>query len=497
MNMMKSVLIVGAGPVGLLLALMLRRYAVDVTIIEKRSQRKCQFSRALTLSPTSLRAFHIAGIIDELLTEGAVGTSGDVFYRNKRVAKIDLKCLDDIYNYFLCLPQEVTEKILENHLKNKNIEVLYQHELLDIDQNDDCNVSVKIKIGSDDVIRKYGYVIGCDGAHSKVRSFVSGDGVSYDYQVRFFLSDVVFKKSAQINNLSYYVRENGFVGFFPITDNLCRVVVSESNEAKLIDNVSRYLLESLEHVFENPNAIIDRVCCESVASIKSLVVDKMQHGRLLLAGDAAHLFSPVGGQTLNTGIQDAIELAWRLGEYISGYATSCHLHAYESERQKAVRKVFSVTDYYTHMIMSAKESGVFSEDGVFSRSRYKHFKRTLPFDFSGYTSDYSIDGSSSLAGKHVPYFEFSESSASVKNIYDLLALGKSIVFLVERDKSNLCVKEIRKFYRVVTIIFISSKVGAFLKLATSSGLLVSPSGYVVLHGELSLIVAYLRVHYAC
>jgi hypothetical protein len=177
--------------------------------------------------------------------------------------------------------------------------------------------------------------------------------------------------------------------------------------------------------------------------------------RIFLAGDAYHLFSPIGGQGMNTGLQDAFNLAWKLAFVLQGKANQDLLSTYHLERFKAVQRTLNKTDIYTQLI-SGQFDSVNAQTFLPVMSNRKNLKHVLPSEFAGFLNDYSEgDGSSSFIGRHVPYFKIHKGLDNIDSSYDLPSLKKLTIIFNESKVAEVILDYIKTFSSVSVVMDIS------------------------------------------
>lgn len=495
---MNNILIVGAGPVGLLLAISLSQYDINVKIIDKIEPARDKFSKALTINAASLKSFHGLGIVEDFLNNGKKITKADIFFNKKRMMGVNKKYIDSLYNFYLSVPQFEIEKILENKLRRLHQNIDYNKELLEIENNDE-KVQVTIKDLETQQIRKefFDFVIGCDGAHSSVRKLLKLPFDGKDYNFHLLIADVCFSESPSFSKATYYLNDDGFIGLFPMNNGFTRIVIQKKGPlvnliAPAIEDIQLYLELYLPHKLS-----INALSWSSCARVVSRITSSNNINKIFLAGDAWHLFSSVGGQTMNTGIQDAFDLGWVLGHYLKHHANENLLNKYAQDRMVAVKKIFDLTDMYTKLITGELPKDERLKFFLPDFSNRKYYKETLSCDFSGYKADYS-QGINSIIGRHVPYVEFQEAYPKFNSTYDLPKLKKNILFALVLHEKNSLLELLSQYHSILELITVTEKEVKLLKsleLSTFHVCLLSPGGYIIAHGTLEHVVAYLKKYY--
>lgn len=341
-----AVLVVGAGPVGLVVASELSALGIVVTIIE-RSPRAETHSRASVLWPRTLELLDRLGLASGLL-RGANEIQNISFYEDgiERVAH-DLSTLSDTpFPFAAMLPQPSLELLLEQHLRESGIRIQRDAELIGL-RRGDADVAVEIAHGDGTVTcERYGWLVGADGSNSTVRRLSGIRFPGHRLPARFTLFDA-FASGLPATKASYHFGAEGSLAIAPLTADYFRFATSSRPHSDA--------QPPLEHLRSLANRLgiegsIDRVL--HTASFRSEVRNATcyRSGQILLAGDAAHLSSPASGQGLNIGVHDAVDLGWRLGRTLLGQVSDTTLDTYAQERRSAVRAVLAATEAQTQAI---------------------------------------------------------------------------------------------------------------------------------------------------
>jgi 2-polyprenyl-6-methoxyphenol hydroxylase-like FAD-dependent oxidoreductase len=327
-----KVLVIGAGPVGLTMASELARRGVSVRIIDK-SHAPSQLSKALAVHARTLEVFEQMGAVDAFLTRG-FRVSGMTAWLGpgNRTAEVNLANLDSPYPFVLDIPQSVTEEILIHHLKTFAVEVERQVELLSLAGKDDGVTAVLRHSDGREEIVHTGWVVGCDGAHSTVRHQL---GVSFEgtpYPDLFALADVKIHWSLPQDRIQMFLTTDELVAAFPYGEGRYRLMTS-------IHPTNGDEKPPLAPTLEWFQQVVDSRCGVAATLSDAVWMDtfhshlrhakQTRFGRIFLVGDAAHIHSPAGGQGMNTGIQDAYNLAWKLALVAEGSAVQSLLDSYQ------------------------------------------------------------------------------------------------------------------------------------------------------------------------
>jgi 2-polyprenyl-6-methoxyphenol hydroxylase-like FAD-dependent oxidoreductase len=349
MKYVKTVLIVGAGPVGLTAACELLLRGVSCRIIDQ-APVPSPFSKAFAIHARTLEVFEGLGISDTLLERGIQVPVMHFYQRAKRVVSIDFSNLNTRFPFVLSVPQSDTEAVLRNLLSVLGGEVEQGTTLTKLVQHaEGVEAVLHCADGSEETMFSE-WLIGADGAHSTVRKElkIGWQGAAYD--IDFLVADGKLVSGPEGQHGHTYITDAGYVMLFPLPGGAHRVVLDLSQKEQLdpvlqVGDVNRILAQrGLSHLeIREPFWL-------STAHIRRMIAETYSNGRVFLAGDAAHIHSPVGGQGLNTGIQDAHNLAWKLAMVSKGRATVQFLASYEIERRPIAVKVLEATDALTRTL---------------------------------------------------------------------------------------------------------------------------------------------------
>jgi 2-polyprenyl-6-methoxyphenol hydroxylase-like FAD-dependent oxidoreductase len=323
----KKILIVGAGPVGLTAAIELTRRGFQLRIIDKATGPAGE-SRAFGIHARTLEIFEPAGITPLLLNAGN-RVNRSVFHdATGEYMRINFNLVRQKYNFVIMLPQSKTERILEQHLNSQGIQVEWNTGLDSFAPESLENTDGLVQCVVAGESAAYDLVIGSDGAHSTVRERL---GIGFDgklYPHDWELVDVRFSAERPIDEIRIKHFGNNVLAYFPLEKNLGRFVFSGPD----IMDVVKQELNDVEIVWQSSFRISHRI------------VETYQRGNVFLAGDAAHIHSPMGGRGMNLGIEDAATLAW----LIENAATD----RYTSLRLPLGKKVLKLTHRQTRSITS-------------------------------------------------------------------------------------------------------------------------------------------------
>lgn len=337
------VLIVGAGSTGLMLACELARHGAPVRIVD-RLAGIAPYARATGLHSRTLEVFHDLGIAEEVIARAALIRGARQFAGGELVMHLRSDGLDSPFPFSLSLEQWKVEEALEALLLRLGVAVERETELLELEESDDCvRASLRLPDGSTAEVETP-WLIGCDGAHSRVRH-LKGEHFPGDADPRQYLvADVVLDGWQAIDEVQVYLTDRGALWWFPLPDgrNLVAGDMPEQHDGA----AETPSLEDVQALLDHrapPGLSVRDPRWLSWFHINYRLTPHYRHGRTFLAGDAAHIHSPIGGQGMNTGIQDAYNLGWKLALVTAGIAPRSLLDSYEAERRAVAEGVLAMT----------------------------------------------------------------------------------------------------------------------------------------------------------
>ncbi len=349
-----DVLIVGAGPTGLMMANQLGRRGVRAMIIDRHEGPAVQ-TRALGVHARTMEIYARLGIVERALELGTPGTGANLWARGRRTARVPLGDAGEgqtRFPYIFILGQDDNERILGERLRDWGLAVQWRTELAGLEQHAG-HVVARLK-GPDGAIRevKAAWVAGCDGARSAVRELngIGFPGAHYEHV--FFVADTEASGSMVPGEVNVYLWKEGFHLFFPMRGkDHWRVVGILPETLRQGEATFEDVVPSLRG--EAGSGLAFKACTWfSTYRIAHRAAERFRKGRCFLLGDAAHIHSPVGAQGMNTGLQDAYNLAWKLALVVQGRADAALLDTYEQERVPVARRLLDTTDRGFRVVVS-------------------------------------------------------------------------------------------------------------------------------------------------
>jgi len=361
---MSTVLVAGAGPTGLTLACGLAVAGVAVRVVD-RATEPAQASRANILHARGVEVLDRVGALGDLRERALEPMGMRMHAGGRELATMRFLPDQDEATQALFVSQAAIEARLRERLAELGVDVEWGTTVVDAQQDTD-GVTVRLAGGA---TARVGWLVGCDGAHSRVRELAEIPFPGVPVVERFLLADVHADWDRDRSTSAGWFHRDGMVLAMPMRDaagNLWRLManVSPSGAHLTPDEIVARLAEVLaERAGETGIGIRDAVWT-SVFSIQRRVAADYRRGRLLLAGDAAHVHSPIGGQGMNTGIGDAENLAWKLALVVSGRADPGLLDTYAGERRPLATGVVRRTTTNTRLLLGEGVAGRFLRDRV-------------------------------------------------------------------------------------------------------------------------------------
>ena len=420
-----EVVVAGGGPVGCWLAAELKTAGVDVLVLEMRPERD-PHSKALTVLPRTLEHFAMRGLAHHWLDEGTPVPSSHFALLNSR---LDFSFLDTRYPYALFFPQARTEELLEEHTRSLGVQLLREHTVTGAVQ-DDAGVTVAAATPSGPVTVRARYVVGCEGGSSPIRKSASIDLVGTPATLQFVLGDVEMNEPPGAAAISIS-GDAGALFAVQLGQNVFRVAP--------FDLATMHDTREEPPTFEELRANVERVAGTDYGMHRArwltrygnaaLQASCYRERRLLLAGDSAHLFPPLGGQGLNLGLADATNLAWKLAACLKGWAPDWLLDTYHGERHPVGTAVLDDTLAQMALVLANA-----TREGRTLRRRFDDFlathtslNRELALRLSGLATAYLAqdDDAHPLTGQRLPDLDLNDAPA--QSVFELLTHARFIL----------------------------------------------------------------------
>ncbi|MEV4252338.1 FAD-dependent monooxygenase, partial [Spirillospora sp. NPDC049652] len=345
-----DVIVVGAGPTGLMLAAELALGGASVLMVEALPERSGQ-SKALGVQPRTAEVLELRGLLEPLLTGGVQRVPGGHFAG----MRLDFTAWDTAHPYMIGTPQSKVERVLEGRVRELGVRVLRGQPLVELWQ-DDTGVSARL---GDGAVLRGAWLAGCDGGRSTVRTLLGVDFPGLEGRQAMAVADIRLagQVGARWRLPEMTPSPAGRAYLTPLEDGVHRILFYGPEQQDLPreapvteQEVGRALM-----LVPEPEARLESIVWASRFSDASRQVEDYRHGRVLLAGDAAHIHSPMGGQGLNLGVQDSFNLGWKLAAQVRGHAPAHLLDTYNAERHPVAARVLANTRAQSLLLVAQEE----------------------------------------------------------------------------------------------------------------------------------------------
>ncbi len=416
-----DVVVVGAGPTGLMLAGELALGGVDVLLLEERIEAP-NITRAFAVHARTLELLDARGMADELLTRGVpvyeIAPPGGV--------TMNLRELPTKFGMLLVVPQSGTEQVLQARVEELGVSVQRGAEVVGLTQDDD---GVTVQCADGNTVRAK-YVVGCDGAHSTVRRLVAIDFEGKQYETHILLADVALTRAPQ-ETLTGVTNERGAVLMIPFGDGWFRAIAWDRlrEQAPLKEPVTLQEIRDSFHRIAGEDFGMTDMRWSSRFLSERKQAERYRAGRVFIAGDAAHVHSPLGGQGMNTGIGDAMNLGWKLAEAVRGTGPDWLLDSYEGERHPVGASVLRLTDAFNQLVLGrTKAQRMVQTLAVGALTRVPAGRRFMAGRLSqmGISYPRASRGDHRMVGKPMP-----DVDCGGTRLYELLRTGKFVMATTE------------------------------------------------------------------
>ena len=369
-------LVVGAGPTGLTLAAALASRGIHAIAIDRQAEG-ANTSRAAVVHARSLEVLEEIAVADRLNARGVQCRTFSIRDRDRTLLSLDFANLPTRYPYTLMVSQAVTEAVLLDRLRELGGDVLRPRLLTGLEQ-DPFHVDATLDDGTRLRAR---YVVGADGMHSKVRELAGIAFSGGSYAESFLLADVRLRGGVPRDEVVLYFSPAGLAVVAPLPGGVHRIVATleEAPQSPAAADVQA-LLDARGP--QRDAARVESVLWGSRFRVHHRLAEHYKAGRILLAGDAAHVHSPAGGQGMNTGIQDAIALASALAGVLEGTRPAALMH-YSFERRPAAERVITLADRLTRVATAGSGARLFRNAALRALANLRPFRWNLAMRLAG------------------------------------------------------------------------------------------------------------------
>jgi 2-polyprenyl-6-methoxyphenol hydroxylase-like FAD-dependent oxidoreductase len=433
-----GILVVGAGPTGLVLACTLRRLGVDCRVVDRRAAGGAE-PKALVLWSGALEALRRTGIDAELRRRALALTGASYWSKGRRLGEVRFGGLPGTaFPGPLCVPQPVVEELLRARLGELGGAVEWGTELVEAQRSGD-SFQVRLRSGAGDERIEVRRLVGADGTHSRVREAL---GIGYrgrTYERTFLLGDGRLTGPAPADQAQYHLHPDGVLVVVPLPGGGHRVFFDVAADQR-DDPPDSAELQGLLDARGPAGVRIAETWWTSRFRVHARLADRFRDGDAFLAGDAAHCHGPAGGQGLNTGVQDGYDLGWKLASVVRG-APERLLDSYAAERRPASARAVRGADQQTRLWMTRAPVARWARDLVMRRLFRSAVpeKKLIPqlaqldLDHSGSPAVADLagpaGGSAPAAGRRMP----DAAVTGGATLHDYLAAGRYVVLVAGGD----------------------------------------------------------------
>nr|WP_055501800.1 FAD-dependent monooxygenase [Nonomuraea pusilla] len=471
-----DVIVVGAGPTGLLLAAELGLAGVRAVVVERLARRSGQ-SKALGIQPRSAEALDLRGLLEPLMDRAIQRVDGGHFAG----LRLDYTAWNTRHPYSIGIPQGRVEALLEERLGELDVQVLRGHEVTALSQDADGVEATLLGPGGESRLTAR-FLVGCDGGRSTVRRLLGIGFPGLDGKLLSVVADITISDPdgavPETWTLPVMTPDKTGKGYIaPIGDGVHRFLFYGAEQQRLSRDApitEEEVRRALQHEF-GPGVRLTGVRWASRFTDASRQVERYRHGRILLAGDAAHIHSPSGGQGLNLGLQDAFNLGWKLAAEIAGWAHDGLLDTYHSERHPVAARVLANTRAQAVLLVHDEENlalrGIMEE-----LLRVPEANRIVAGMISGLDIRHDLPGRPHhLLGRHVPNLDLVTASGP-ERVARLLRDGRGLL-LTTADEATFA-KAAEPWSARIGRAHAQAELGA-------DAVLVRPDGYVCWAGSVA------------
>ncbi|MET8797342.1 FAD-dependent monooxygenase [Nocardia sp. NPDC004568] len=354
----RPVLVVGAGPSGLTLGIELLRRGVDARVIDKLDG-PVTTSRSFTVHARTLELLELAGVVDEFQDRGLRGEWMDYhFHGAAEKVRLDFTGLDSRYPYYRALSQKDTEEILRRRFTGLGGAIDWQRELVTVDIGPGGEVTATVRdtrSGRVETARPP-WLVGCDGVHSTVATSLGAQADRVEYAgTAMRMMDVPLRVRpdwpVQAGGVDYRVTRDRMLLTTALPDGVWRVLISDTGDARDADT-SVHAFQAVVDEHFGGAVRLGTPEWTSVFRTRRRLTSRYRNGRVLVCGDAGHERSPAGGQGMNTSMQDAFNLGWKLAAVVHGDSPDALLDSYEAERRPIAEQVNAGTHELHSVLMN-------------------------------------------------------------------------------------------------------------------------------------------------
>ncbi|KPH07911.1 hypothetical protein CO657_08365 [Rhizobium acidisoli] len=475
-----AVVIAGGGPTGLMLAGELALAGVDVAIVERRPNQEIVGSRAGGLSARTLEVLDQRGVVDRFLAEGQIAQ-----VTGFAVTRLDISDFPTRHNYGLALRQKHIERILAKWVGELPVTIYRGRELTGFAQ-DGTGVTIEL---SDGAALRAGYLVGCDGGRSLVRKMAGIEFPGWEATTSNILAEAEMEEEPPLGvhrtalgmhafgREEYEIRD-GKVVF--ASEGPVNVMVTEKNAGDTAEPTLGDLKEALIAACGTDYGIHSLRWISRFTDM-SRQAAAYRKGRIFLAGDAAHVHSPVGGQGLNTGVQDAVNLGWKLAQVVKGISPESLLDTYHAERHPVAARVLRTTMAQVALQRTDDRTEAL-RDIVLELLAMEEPRKKIAAEMSGLAIHYDLGEGHPLLGRRMPDLGLSTPDGRLR-VYTLLQNARPLLLNLAAPGSLDIGPWSGRVQLVDASYYGAWELPALGAVSAPTAALIRPDGYVAWVGE--------------
>ncbi|WP_374967372.1 FAD-dependent monooxygenase [Lysinibacillus sp. RS5] len=470
-----DVVIVGGGPTGLMVACELKIAGINAVVLERRIEVVPQ-PRALTLHTRSIEILAMRGILDRFMSQSQPQSKIEYAFLE---TWLDVSKLDSDTPYTLYIPQNITESLLKEYAEELGVKILYGHNVVSLQENEQFVLLEARDENGDSYELQASYVVGADGARSIVREYMGVAFSGWDENITAMQGDVYVQEYQKIATPTTVFNEHGFCVSVPLPNGSRRFVLIDSTRQHIPGRTPVTLQEFTESIYRITGTKYE---FESVIWLTRFgnatrVADSYRIGRVLLAGDAAHIHFPSGGQGLNVGLQDAFNLGWKLAAAVRSDSADWLLTNYSDERQPVGKTFTQGTLAQSKLSSDFSQAGLALRDVVSQWIAHPEVNLSLAEKIGATGVAYPPileNGSEQLfAGRRCPNFTLRDTNQKKHTLYEMMPNGR-FVLILSPDHQSLADK-LQRFAHRVNITAARIERSEFTNM---NAMLIRPDGHI-------------------
>jgi 3-(3-hydroxy-phenyl)propionate hydroxylase len=468
-----AVVIAGGGPTGMMLAGELTLAGVDVAIVERRASKELVGSRAGGLHARTIEVLDQRGIADRFLAQGKIMQVAGFAH-----VPLDISDFPTRHNYGLALWQKHIERILAGWIEELAVPIYRGHEVIGFAQDD---AGVDVALAASPSLRAQ-YLVGCDGGRSVVRKAAGIAFPGWDPTISHLLAEVELTEEPEWGLRHDAIGPHGLSKLDE--GGLVRVFLTEPHIGRTGEPSLQDLSEALIAVYGTDYGVHSPV---SISRFNDAARQAAAYRdrRILLAGDAAHIHYPAGGQGLNTGVQDAVNLGWKLAQVVKGTSPECLLNTYHAERHPVAARVLQNTLAQVALLRRDDRS----QAAWKVVSNFLHMdepRRRVAAEMTGLGIHYDLGEGHPLLGRRMPDLDLVTASGPLR-VFSRLHKGRPVL-LNFGEAGCLDITRWADRVQLIDAAYVGSwELPAIGAVTAPTAVLIRPDGYVAWVGDLTQV----------